>query len=215
MSLQVGFLQIEYTVANNSICRYTLPDRPSIYSADTLKNYPTAFSLPITYLAVVGNETADGNFFHFRLSAISETPTDHEQAVRINMQPSYTDMSCPMRGVALIEHITYPISEDHGNDLTPFCVQVSSGTTVATLLRIIFDKYNMDQYVRSFNDAGQGCRHWCASVLERLAQEELIDPSVPQKFADYEVQENRKFGSKFPMPRIMGTFYVQSRELKC
>ncbi|KAL5522327.1 hypothetical protein ACEPAF_2184 [Sanghuangporus sanghuang] len=208
MSLQVQSLQIEYTVINTSICRYTLPNRPSIYSANTLKNYPTAFSLPITYLAVAGNETADGNFFHFRLSLVSETPSDHEQAVRINIQPSYTDMSCPMRGVALIEHIMYPFSEDHGNNLTPFCVPVSSGTTVATLLRIIFDKYNMDQYVRSFSDAGQGCRHWCASVLERLAREELIDRSVPQEFADYEVQENRKFGSRFPMPRIMGTFYV-------
>ncbi|KAL5500847.1 hypothetical protein ACEPAH_9234 [Sanghuangporus vaninii] len=66
-------------------------------------------------------------------------------------------------------------------------------------------KYSLDRYI--FTDSVQGCRHWCASVLERLAQEQLIPVGIPHEFADYEVEEHRRFGSIFPLPRIMGTFY--------
>lgn len=99
--------------------------------------------MPITYLAVVGNESADGQVFHFRLSLVSS----NQQAIRINMQPSYTDMRCPMRGVALVELITYPFSDSLGNGPTPFRAPVTKQATAATLLGIILNTHKMDQYM--------------------------------------------------------------------
>ncbi|KAL5480202.1 hypothetical protein ACEPAI_1472 [Sanghuangporus weigelae] len=167
MSSQVDFLKSMYVVVDSFVCRYTPPSRPTIYVTSSVKSKPDAFSMPVDKLAIVGTENSDGKFFHFRLSF-------------------YGNMSCPMRGVALIEYRKYPFSKKFGPE--PFEKLLAAGKTVGTLLNVIFNKHNMDQYI--FNDEGQGCRH-----------------CVPQDFADYEIQEHRKFGSKFPLPRIKGNFY--------
>jgi hypothetical protein len=61
----------------------------------------------------------------------------------------------------------------------------------------------------SFNDDGNGCRHWCAVSLEKLAEAGYIASTVGPDFRAYEDQEHAKFGTtRFPMPRIQGSFYV-------
>ncbi|KAL5500851.1 hypothetical protein ACEPAH_9238 [Sanghuangporus vaninii] len=200
MSSQVDFLKSMYVVVDSFVCRYTLPSRPTIYVTSSVKSKPDVFLMPVDKLAIVGTENSDGKFFHFRLSFYREST---KESVRIDMQPSYTDMSCPMRGVALIEYRKYPFSKKFGPE--PFVKLLVAGETVGTLLNVIFNKHNMDQYI--FNDEGQGCRHWCACVLEKLVEDQLVAHSVPQDFADYEIQEYAKFGSKFPLPRIKGNFY--------
>lgn len=59
----------------------------------------------------------------------------------------------------------------------------------------------------SFDDPGAGCRHWCATVMEKLAEEGIIEAGVNDRFEAYERKEHDEHGDAFPMPRIKGVFY--------
>ncbi|KAL5480197.1 hypothetical protein ACEPAI_1467 [Sanghuangporus weigelae] len=158
--------------------------------------------MPISYLAVVGTPNAFGKVFHFRLYLVSRLPGAREASILIDMRPFLTG-SRSMDGIAVVKYVPYAYSRNIGT--MPFLVPATPGISAGTFLEIIFTRYSLNQYI--FTDSVQGCRHWCASVLERLAQERLVPVGIPQEFADYEVEEHRRFGSKFPLPRITGTFY--------
>ncbi|OCB88674.1 hypothetical protein A7U60_g4147 [Sanghuangporus baumii] len=151
--------------------------------------------MPVDYVAVVG--TPVGSVYHFRFSLVQEAT---EESVRIDMVPRGRD---DMIGVAKVEYNPYIFSWTYGPQ--PFKTRVREGMTVATILRIIFDENRMDQY--TFVGSGQGCRHWCACVLDKLAENNLVHHSVPRMFIDDEAEEHARFGISYPMPRIRGTFY--------
>ncbi|KAL5500821.1 hypothetical protein ACEPAH_9208 [Sanghuangporus vaninii] len=107
-------------------------------------------------------------------------------------------------GKAKVEYKSYEFSWKWGPE--PIIARVPRGTTVATILEIIFGEDNkMDQY--TFVHPGQGCRHWCACVLDKLAEKGLVHDSVPWTFTQAEWEEHMRFGDAYPMPRIKGTFY--------
>ncbi|KAL5480195.1 hypothetical protein ACEPAI_1465 [Sanghuangporus weigelae] len=160
--------------------------------------------MPISYLAVVGSPNASGAVFHFQLSFVSQNPNGNKESVRIDMQRSYIDRDTSMRAIALVEYNPYEYSQRFGPE--PFLVPVAPGITAAMLLEMIFNQSHMDRYI--FVHPGQGCRHWCASVLDMLAQRRVVDAQVPQWFANYEVVQHTIFGGMFPMPRIRDTFYL-------
>ena len=61
---------------------------------------------------------------------------------------------------------------------------------------------------RSFREPGVGCRHWCATVLDRLVEEKLLHKDVPRMFQESEFEAYQKYGaSVYPTPRIKGEFY--------
>ncbi|KAL5513676.1 hypothetical protein ACEPAH_4075 [Sanghuangporus vaninii] len=151
--------------------------------------------MPVDYVAVVGAPV--GSVFHFRLSLVSDAT---KESVRINMVPRGRE---DMTGEATVEYNPYVFSWTYGPQ--PFTARVRQGTTVATILRIIFGENRMDQY--KFVPPGQGCRHWCACVLDKLTENELVHHSVPWMFTHAETEEHMRFGSSYPMPRIRGTFY--------
>ncbi|KAL5522332.1 hypothetical protein ACEPAF_2189 [Sanghuangporus sanghuang] len=151
--------------------------------------------MPVNYVAVVG--TPVGSFYHFRLSLVSGAT---KESVRIDMKPGPRDLI----GIAKVEYRSYDFSWKWGPE--PIIALVTQGTTVATILGIIFsDENKMDQY--TFIGPGQGCRHWCACVLDKLAENRLVHHSVPWTFTQAEAEEHNRFGSSYPMPRIRGTFY--------
>ncbi|KAL5500845.1 hypothetical protein ACEPAH_9232 [Sanghuangporus vaninii] len=144
--------------------------------------------------------------FHFQFSLISQKSANAYEAIRLDIRLNYADSNpnYRMRAVVRIEYTQYAYSHNHGP--RPFVVPVTQGNTAGMILNVIFEKYSMDKYI--FAPPGQGCRYWCATVLEWLAYEHLIPESVPRDFAGYEVVEHARFRGKFPMPRIMGTWYL-------
>ncbi|KAL5512344.1 hypothetical protein ACEPAG_3336 [Sanghuangporus baumii] len=156
----------------------------------------------IHYVAVVGTENVHG-VFHFRFSLVSQKSNTEFESVRIDMQPDFREPDFSMRGFAQIEYKPYSFSWNSGP--RPFVKPVRPGMTVGMLLNIIFDRHELDKYI--FVQPGLGCRHWCACVLDRLAGDGVIDANVSQEFANREIEEHGRFGWKFPMPRIMGSFY--------
>ena len=58
-----------------------------------------------------------------------------------------------------------------------------------------------------FDVCGRGCRHWCAVLLETLAEGGFVDADVGELFRKYEQDLAEKFGEMVPMPRIVGSFY--------
>ncbi|KAL5522298.1 hypothetical protein ACEPAF_2155 [Sanghuangporus sanghuang] len=201
MSSQVVLQRYEYIVDDSRISRYALPYRNTIHISDSLRNTPRALSMPISYLAVVG--TPYGNTFHFRLSLVSQTSSGGRESIRIDVRPTRTDTGISMYAIAVVEYNPYDFSWSHGPQ--PFIVPVAPGKTAGTFLEVIFTKYHLDQYI--LVDPGQGCRHWCATVLDMLTREQLVNSNVPQQFAEREAQEHARFGYSYPIPRIKGTFY--------
>ena len=57
-----------------------------------------------------------------------------------------------------------------------------------------------------FNDDGRRCRQ-CATAPEKLAEIGLVDGEVAKQFREWEEGKARKWGSKFPAPRVRGRFY--------
>ena len=57
-----------------------------------------------------------------------------------------------------------------------------------------------------FNGIAQGCRHWCATVLEKLALGGYVDSNISRAYALHEIASSQKYGEMFPMPRIKGIF---------
>ncbi|KIJ94464.1 hypothetical protein K443DRAFT_683731 [Laccaria amethystina LaAM-08-1] len=177
---------------------YTLPNRPlSIWKSPSLDD--SVFAMTISKIEVRGEETPDGTLFHFHLALVGEDG----DFIRLDNAPSYTDMSCPMRGLLRVDYdglLGAPPPEPE-----VFVAVVREGTDATTLCRYLLDQDKVEQYI--FTDSGHGCRHWCATVLSRLADAGFVDQEIGDIFAAYEEREVQKFGDKFPMPRITGTFY--------
>ncbi|KAL5512349.1 hypothetical protein ACEPAG_3341 [Sanghuangporus baumii] len=129
MSSQIDFLKSMYVVVDSFVCRYTLPNSPTILITNGLKPEPNAFSLSVDKWVIVGTENSDEKLFHFRLSFCQETT---KESVRVDIQPSCTDMSCTMQ---------------------PFEKLLAVGNT---LLTVGINKHNMDR----FNDEDQECCHY-------------------------------------------------------
>lgn len=67
------------------------------------------------------------------------------ESIEIDMQPSYTDPNCPMRGVAIIDYKPYPFSNKPGP--TPFIEPLRCITQAAELVKIIFDDRKLNRYM--------------------------------------------------------------------
>ncbi|KAF8181318.1 hypothetical protein BJ912DRAFT_1125959 [Pholiota molesta] len=69
---------------------------------------------------------------------------------------------------------------------------------------------NMDRtclYINRFNNNGNGCRHWCATALDKLMEGGYIDGPVQDAFTKYEEDCAATYGDRILTPRIRGTFY--------
>lgn len=177
---------------------YTLPNKPlSIWKSRSLDD--SVFAMTISKIEVRGEITPDGTLFHFHLALVGEDGA----FIRLDNAPSYTDMSCPMRGLLRIEYNGLPWAPTPEPEV--LVAPVREGTDAATLCRYLLDQHKVDQYI--FTDSGHGCRHWCATALSRLADAGFVDQEISDLFVAYEEREVRKLGDKFPMPRMTGTFY--------
>ncbi|EPQ60154.1 hypothetical protein GLOTRDRAFT_67547 [Gloeophyllum trabeum ATCC 11539] len=160
--------------------------------------------MPVSRISVRGTETPDGEVFHFILALVA--PKDEhgeERCITLNNSPSYTDPNHLMRGVLVMEY--HESVKSVSRALDPLDVDVRSKVTAATLCHFLFDEHHVEQY--EFNENGQGCRHWCATVLEKLAEGGFVREDIGQLFQQFEKEHHAKWGSKFPMPRIVGSYY--------
>lgn len=57
-----------------------------------------------------------------------------------------------------------------------------------------------------FNSIAQGCRHWCATALEKLAVGGYVNANVGGDYGMHEIASAQTYGEMFPLPGIKGTF---------
>ena len=204
----------------------------SIYVGPNLKSHlrhnpEKPGALHISSIVVVGNATPDGQFFHFHLSMVAqgEDPSD---SISLNMIPTYDGNR--MYGILEVEY-RGELSRVLPDAITFEVALPASKVTAATLCRCLLTTHHLDRYecvsvtlplrfsfthsFERFNLDGQGCRHWCATALENLAETGFIDVDVGKKFQEFEEDEARKWGTKFPMPRIKGTFHNDDAQKGC
>ncbi|KAJ7849993.1 hypothetical protein B0H14DRAFT_3137764 [Mycena olivaceomarginata] len=182
---------------------YRLPSKPTIIPVRTLKQNPDLLQTPVAQISIIGTETSEADgVFHFRMSLV----LSDKKVIRLDASPAFTDPSHMSRGYVLLEYD--PELEPAGPAV--FTVKVAHPEvtlTAAHICKALFNDNAQDQY--DFNDDGNGCRHWCAVSLDKLAEAGYITSTVGPDFRAYEDQEHAKFGTtRFPMPRIQGSFYA-------
>jgi hypothetical protein len=93
-----------------------------------LKKQPHYLNMPVSYIAVVGSQTAAGSkgVFHFRMSLVYTNSAGMEMSIRFDINLSYTDMYHPFRGLLLVEF--KPYGGSHDVRPTPFNVGVRQAT---------------------------------------------------------------------------------------
>ncbi|KAJ3973170.1 hypothetical protein EV361DRAFT_83117 [Lentinula raphanica] len=172
---------------------------PNIYLNYKLKKDHSPLNKKISSVNVVGIPTADGKNFHFHIALLAEDQT----SVHYDATPGYTDPAHLMRTNLLIGYETDTLASS--TDI--FCMPMmtsSSHTTAADICKQIIDS---KVYQHDFDEQGNGCRHWCATVLEKLAESGIVQSDVSALYQDWELEQYRKFGDRIPMPRICGMFY--------
>ncbi|TFK51616.1 hypothetical protein OE88DRAFT_1807578 [Heliocybe sulcata] len=186
---------------------YALPRRKTIFPVGEIKANPNLFDAPLTSISIRGTEIPDGKVFHFILALI--LPADEQgrrRSITLNNSPSYTDPNNLMRGVLLVEyHKDDDVDYVDANTAPSFVMSLSPGATAASVCNYLLTEHSFEKY--DFNTDGQGCRHWCATALQKLAKAAFLDSDFETRFERWETDQNAKFGSKFPMPRITGSFY--------
>jgi len=164
--------------------------------------------LHMSSIVIIGNSTPDGQFFHFHLLMVAQG--DPSDSISLNMIPTYDGNR--MHGILELEYLGEPCQILP--DAVTFKVELSTSkdpyVTAEKLCHCLLTMHHLDRY--EFNLDGQGCRHWCATALEKLAEVSFIDVEVGEKFQEFEEEEARKWGTKFPMPRIKGTFHNDDAE---
>jgi hypothetical protein len=97
--------------------------------------------MTISKIEVRGEETPDGTLFHFHLAPVGEDG----DFIRLDNAPSYTDMSCPMRGLLRVDYdglLGAPPPEPE-----VFVAVVREGTDATTLCRYLLDQDKVEQYM--------------------------------------------------------------------
>ncbi|KAF8655616.1 hypothetical protein AX16_002998 [Volvariella volvacea WC 439] len=213
---------------------YTLPKRSTLFPSKTFND--ASLLKRVNAIWVFGTPTADDALFHFRLLLIGNDAAkgggagedqDAEafkpgrtdvgaaavaagSAVRLDMRPSYTDMRNLMNGVVFMEDLPVGVGLerwiDGDGDVPVFERTVRRGDlTVGDVCRVLFEENALDRY--RFNEDGNGCRHWCANVLRVLQELGWIGGGSVEAFEAWEEAQGSALGSRFPMPRLQGTFY--------
>ena len=97
--------------------------------------------MTISKIEVRDEETPDGSLFHFHLALVGEDGA----FIRLDNAPSYTDMSCPMRGLLRVEYNGLPWTPPSEPEV--FGALVREGTDAATLCRYLLDQRKVEQYM--------------------------------------------------------------------
>ena len=97
--------------------------------------------MTISKIEVRGEETPDDSLYHFHLALVGEDGA----FIRLDNAPSYTDMSCPMRGLLRVEYNGLPWSLPLEPEV--FVALVREGTDAATLCRYLLDERKVEQYM--------------------------------------------------------------------
>jgi len=186
---------------------YSLPSKNTIFPVGDIKVNPELFHMPVSSVSIRGIEIPDGQVFHFILALLS--PSDEQSvqcSITLNNSPSYTDLNHLMRGVLLVEYHRDDAADYlDGNTAPSFVTPLVPGTTAATICNYLLNEHVFERY--DFNENGQGCRHWCAVALHKLAEAGFVEADVGRRFEQFEKEQHAVWGPKFPMPRIRGSFY--------
>ncbi|KAJ3835395.1 hypothetical protein F5878DRAFT_543265 [Lentinula raphanica] len=169
---------------------------------EQLQANSTHFRKIVTHVVIVGTPVTGSadSVFHFRLSFVLVDGT----AIRLDPRPAYNSLALPMRAYIKIEYKAYAWSRTAGTDA--FITPVRGQPTCYQICKNLFETYKINQY--EFDQYGRGCRHWCGTVVQCLAAcAYLQDTAVDRTFVNWEISQYQKFGGRFPMPRIQGTFY--------
>ncbi|KAI0309253.1 hypothetical protein OF83DRAFT_1159007 [Amylostereum chailletii] len=175
-----------------------LPARSSIMMLKSLTE--TDADKLVGKIVVIGSY-ANG-VYHFRMSLVD---VDANKSVRLDMFPSYMDLSDPALGTMIIERRQdAAYSDEHVT--VPFQATLTQAASVRTILMLLFSDNARDKY--RFNNEGQGCRHWCATLVGDLEQAGLLSSGAVHAFEQWEIEQEAALGTTaFPMPRIRGQFY--------
>lgn len=126
-----------------------LPNRPStLIPSPSLKAKANWWNLPVSEIILTGTVTNNTllGVFHFRLSLVSPSALGlNTQSIWLDMNPSYTDMSNPLRGLLIVEHKKYASSHTPGT--TPFSIRVRAGVTSGDICYHLLSVHKMDQYM--------------------------------------------------------------------
>jgi hypothetical protein len=105
---------------------------------------PHTFDLPLSSITVIGNPTPDRTIFHFTIS-LPISVGEASASICLNIVPSYTDMSHPMKGVLTLDYQGLGGLDASGT--IQFSVPIiKPGATVAMVLEMLLNERRLDLY---------------------------------------------------------------------
>ncbi|KAI0070575.1 hypothetical protein K474DRAFT_1669921 [Panus rudis PR-1116 ss-1] len=124
---------------------------------------------------------------------------DHRSSVRVEVAPN--DPGQP--GMVFLENKRYAFTVNTSHKVS---AQAPSGTTVASVLKVIIDR-GRDRYI--FQPIGEGCRFWLFTLASDLAEVGILPAA-----AEAEVKAAIPFywpdgasGTPVERPMVAGTFF--------
>ncbi|KAJ3990416.1 hypothetical protein F5890DRAFT_1577 [Lentinula detonsa] len=172
----------------------------NVYLDPALRRTPSLLNKRVVSVIVVGTPTSNGDFYHFRLSLVTEAG----DAIRLDPTIHLKSKTDPLITILVIEYKHYMASHTPGTE--PFHIPATASYMATEICGLLVHVHKVNQY--NFDEKGRGCRHWCAVVLDKLAQSRIVQYDVSTLYRQWEVSQHLKLGSKVPMPRICGTFYT-------